>query len=191
MILLFLISLILCIVCHEFSHFVVAKIVKCPIEIISIGFGKTIFQFKHNNILYKINMFIFGGDCQLKGERVYLKSKNAFCNLPYRKKAFILIAGCLTNIIMGMISLLMGKITNNYYLMYFGFVSIILGLSNLLPIPCLDGSGLIFIWLVKFSGQKKGYNLFIKINKVALKFWIVTNILSVPFIIYWLIKGLI
>ena len=188
---LFLITLLLATLCHEFAHFFVAKMVKCPIEIVSIGFGKILFQFKHNKILYQIRLFLFGGDCQLKGERVYLKSKDAFCNLPYKKKAYILLAGCFTNIIIGMISLLIGNLLNNYCLLYFGLLNIFLGLGNLLPIPCLDGSCLVFIWLVKFMGKKRGYNLFIKINKIALKFWIVTNILCIPWIIYLLIKGII
>ncbi len=189
MILTIAISFLICILCHEFAHFIVAKKVKCPIEIISIGFGKTIFKFKYKKILYKFNLFLFGGDCQLKGERVYLKAKNAFCNLSFRKKAYILLAGCLTNIIIGGIGLLIAYLLKNNYFLYFGLTNLVLGLSNLIPIPCLDGSGLIFIWLVKFLGQKKGYNLFIKINKIALKFWIVTNVISIPLIIYFLIKS--
>lgn len=182
-----IISLLLSTILHELAHLLAAKKVGCKIESISLGFGKTLMQFNYNNIKYKINLFLFGGDCQLKGEKIYSLDKDAFCNLSYRKKVYIGIAGCSVNLLLGIISILLGNYYLNYFSFIFGYLNLFLGIFNLLPIPCLDGSYLVFIWLEKFIGQERGFKLFIKINQVALKIWIVLNLLSIPYVIYYLI----
>lgn len=181
----FLISIIV----HELAHLLVARKVGCKIEEVSIGFGKTLIQITYKGVVYKFKWCLFGGDCQLKGERKYIPNDtDAFCNLPYRKKLYIGIAGCTINLLMGSITLLLGIHYLNYPLFVFGFMNILLGIFNLLPIPCLDGSYLVFIWLEKLLGKEKGFNLFTKINIKALKFWIWINLLTFPFAIYYFIK---
>lgn len=186
MIIIFIISLLLSIILHEFAHLFVAKLAGCKIEEISIGFGKTLIQFKHKKIIYRIKLFLLGGDCQLKGERKYIyRDKNAFCNLSYRKKVAISLAGCLCNLFIGGISLSLSLYCFNLFLFIFSIFNLFSGTFNLLPIPCMDGSIPIFIWLEKFIGKKNGYNLFIKINKIALKVWVVFNLLTIPFVVYY------
>lgn len=190
MIIQIIIGVIVSIILHELAHLFAAKLVGCKIESISLGFGKTVYSFKYNNIICNLNLLLFGGDCQLKGERIYSDDKDAFCNLPYWKKVIISIAGCLINIILGLIMLVIGFYSFYNFWFYLGGLNILLGIINLIPIPCLDGSYLVFIWLIKLLGQKKGYNLFIKINKIALKFWIIVNLLSIPFAYILLKKSL-
>jgi len=192
MIITIIVSLLLSTLLHELAHLVIAKKVGCKIESISLGFGKTLIQFNYKNIKCKLNLFLFGGDCQLKGERIYSLDKDAFCNLSYRKKTYIGIAGCSINLLLGVIGLLLGNYYLNYFLFVFGFLNIFLGIFNLIPIPCLDGSYLVFIWLEKILGKERGFNLFININKIALKIWIIFNLLSIPFVIYYIImKGVL
>lgn len=186
----FIASLILIVFLHELAHAIAAILVGGKIEIISLGLlGKPIYKKKINNVIYQITYFPFGGDCQLKGERTYNLDSDAFCNLTYTKKAIITLAGCFINLFIGFICLFIGNYFCNYTLSYFGFINIILGLSNLLPIPCLDGSYLLFIWLEKIYGKERGYKLFIKINKIALNIWIVLNFACILFIAFYMITG--
>jgi membrane-associated protease RseP (regulator of RpoE activity) len=179
-----IIALLPSLLLHEFAHFFTTIAVGGKVKAISLGFGKVLYQFKYKHILYKIRLIIIGGDCELKGERQYGTEKDDFCNLIYRKKVLISISGCLINILIGLLLWL----SSNIYLEMIGIINLALGICNLIPIPCLDGSIPIFIWAVRFMGQEKGYKLFMKINKIALKIWIVLNILSIPWAVYYITK---
>lgn len=181
---LFIISLFITIIIHEFGHLIIAKLCKCPVERISFGFGKTIFKIKTKQIIYRLALLPIGGDCQLKGERYYCIDEDAFCNLSYRKKVFISLAGCIVNSIIGFISYLIGIKVNNNFLIYLGYLNLIAGISGLIPIPCLDGSMILFVWLQKLLGHKRGYLLFIFINRIALLIWITITVLCIPYLIY-------
>lgn len=187
----FFISLITCILVHELGHFFAAKIVKCKIEKISIGFGKPFFKKTIKDTTYQITPFILGGYVKLKGELEYSKSKYAFSNLRYSHKVFITIAGCLINLILGTIALVIGLKLNIFSIYYFGFMSTILGITNLLPLPALDGSYIFLVWLEKFYGKKRGYELMKKIVKIGFIIILTINIIFLPQIIYLLYKGLL
>jgi len=194
MIILFIIAIIISTMLHELAHFVIAKKVGCKVEEVSLGFGKTLIQFKYRKIIYKIKLLLFGGDCQLKGERKYIPvDKDAFCNLSYRKKVYIGIAGCMVNLLLGILCLLLSVIFGRYYLWYFGILNIILGITNLLPIaPCLDGGYLIWIPIYfKIWGSKIGMIKFIKASKISFIIIILINILSLPYLIYLIINKIL
>lgn len=190
--LLFFACLIICIMWHEAGHLLVAKLCKCGVNVYSIGFGKPVlFKKKIGKTTYQITPWIFGGYCQLKDELKASKAKDSFSNLPYRKKFLIAIAGCSVNIIMGLIFLLLGKIFGVYELLYFGFLSTLLGITNLLPIaPCLDGGYVVYLPLfIRAWGKKKGLIYFAKAANISLKILIVLNIACIPYVIILFMRG--
>lgn len=186
---LFLISLLICILLHELGHLFAAKLVKCKVEVFSIGFGKELFSFNYKGTKYRLALFPLGGYNKLKDELKYSRSKYAFTNLRYRDKLIIVSAGCLINVIIGIITLYLGKQLQNYNLFYFGWLSLVLGISNFLPIPALDGSYPILVWLEKFLGKKKGYLLMNKICKIGFIILMILNIACIPWLIKLIIKG--
>jgi membrane-associated protease RseP (regulator of RpoE activity) len=183
---LFLISLIICIFLHELAHLVAAKYCKCQVEVFSVGFGPALFKKKLGDTIYQIALLPIGGYNKLKNEPAYSRSKYAFTNLPYNKKLLIILAGCTINIVTGGIALLIGRLFLNYNLFYFGVLSIALGLSNLLPIPALDGSYSILVWLEKFYGKKHGYKLMERIVRVGFIVLMILNLACIPYIVYLL-----
>lgn len=185
----FLLSLILIIILHEGGHFIAAKICKCKVEVFAIGFGKSIWEKKIGETVYKLNWILFGGYCSLKHELSYSRSKYAYTNKRYSQKVFIALAGIGMNLITGGIALLLGKMFFNYYLFIFGFYSIVVGLSNLIPIPALDGSHPLFFLLEFKLGKKRTYQLMTSLFGKCMKWLMILNLLSVPFLIYWLFTG--
>jgi membrane-associated protease RseP (regulator of RpoE activity) len=191
MIIFLTISLLICIFLHEAAHLIVAKKVGCGVEKFSIGFGKPIlFKKKIKGIIYQITPWILGGYCQLKGELNSCEDKDAFINLPYLKKFFILIAGCGINIISGFLSIFIYCLTLNHIYADFALISIILGLSNLIPIiPCLDGGYILFLPLcMHFWGKEKGLKIFALINHISFIIVIILNIACIPYLIKMIIS---
>lgn len=188
---LFLISLVIIISLHELSHLIAAKKCGCGVEVYSIGFGKPYLAKTFKNTEYRITPWLFGGYCRLKGELDDTKDKDAFINLPYLKKFAIAIAGCAINMITGLLSIFIGLLIKNYNLYYFGYLSFILGATNLLPIAsCLDGGYIVFFPLyIKIYGKEKGLLMFAKSVKTSFKILIIINILSIPILFYFIITG--
>lgn len=192
--LLFLCSLGVVVCLHELGHLVIAKLYKCKVEVFSLGFGKRLFGFTYKGTDYRQSLIPFGGYCKLKNELSYSRSKHAFSSLPYMAKFNIAIAGIMVNCISGALATIIGFHFNWYPAMYFGILSIILGISNLIPLcQCLDGGYIVYYPMyIKKWGQKKGTELFGKHAKISLKIILWINILTLPYIIYlWIIKGLI
>ena len=187
--LLFFISLIIVIIMHEMAHLLMAKWCKCGVEIFSIGFGKPIFKKKIRKTIYQITPILIGGYCKLKDEFNYSRSKYAFVNLPYRKKLLIVLAGVIINIIFGYFAFILGRYLHNYFLIYLGFISLILGITNAVPFPALDGSYVFLVWLEKWLGKKKGYALMQKICRIGFIILIALNIAFIPIIIHLYISG--
>lgn len=188
---LFLICLLIVITTHELAHLVIAKKCGCGVETYSIGFGRPIFKKKIGSTNYQIGWLLFGGYCKLHGELEATTEKNAFINLPYRKKLAIAIAGCAINIILGGLSFYLGIKIPNYYLYYFGILSIALGVTNLLPIaPCLDGGYIVYFPLfIKLFGQKKGLIIFARGVQISFIIIMILNILCIPLLIKLILQG--
>jgi len=192
MIIPFLISLIIIIITHETAHLIIAKRCGCGVIKYNIGFGKPIlFSKKIGNTIYQLTPWLFGGYCQLKGELKSTRAKNAFINLPYRKKLSIAIAGCAINIITGGLAMILGIILQIYHLYYFGYIALILGVTNLLPIaPCLDGGYIVYFPLfIKLFGKKKGLIIFAKSVKISFLIIMILNVLCIPLLISLIMKG--
>lgn len=185
---LFILSLIIIIFFHEMGHLISAKMVGCGVEKFSIGFGKPWFSIKLGGTVYQIAPWLFGGYCALEGETAGSKSPSAFSNLKYRNKVIMITAGCVVNIVMGLIALAIERFYVQSYPLYtFGQLSLWLGITNLIPFPALDGSYPILVWLEKFMGKEKGYELMGKIVGVGFVILMILNIASVIFLL-WLYR---
>lgn len=183
MIITLIISIYICILLHELAHLLTAKLVKCNVEVFSIGFGKELFSFKFGGTKYRFALLPLGGYNKLEHELDYCKNKTALPNLSYSKKLLVLLSGCFINIMTGLIAYYFGIKLLNENLFYFGTISTILGITNLLPIPALDGSYPILFLLEKIIPKK--YSLQLIRWLVGWGFIILTilNIACIPWLI--------
>jgi len=182
MIFLISISILIAIILHEFAHLYAAKLCNCKVIIFSIGFFKpVIFKIKIKGTTYQLTPWIFGGYNELKGELDYNRSKYSFTNKTYRQKLFISLAGVTVNILLGIIFLFLSKLHYNEIFYIFGFINLVLGITNLIPIPCFDGSYPLLFLLEYKIGKKKCYSFMRKINSV---FFIIINIFNIFCILY-------
>ena len=181
--------LLISIILHELGHLYVAKLCKCKVNIFSIGFGRPLFKIKIKGTIYQISPILLGGYCALKGELDYDRSKYSFTNKTYRQKVYISLAGVTVNILLGIIFLFLSKLHFNYNFYIFGFINLVLGISNLLPIPCLDGSYPLEFLLEFKWGKKRCYAFIQKINGVFFKIINILNIICIVYFIWWWFWG--
>ena len=70
---------------HETGHFIGARIANIDVEVFAIGWGKAIKKWYRNGVEYRINVFLLGGYCKLKGGDDLIKAvkdkKNSFDNI--------------------------------------------------------------------------------------------------------------
>jgi membrane-associated protease RseP (regulator of RpoE activity) len=185
---LFIGTLIFTIIIHEMAHFLTCKLVKCGTDCVNIGFGKPIYSFYWKNTRYNFTPILLGGYVKLEGEMEISNSPTAFVNLKYHKKVLIAIAGCVINILLGILLVYLGKLIENYVLFYIGFFNIMVGLGNLLPLPGLDGSYPILILLEKIIPKEKAIPILNKIIKWFVRILMILNIIILP---WFLIKGIV
>ena len=194
--LMFLAILCTIIFIHELGHLIVAKLCKCGVSVFSIGLGPALVKKQIGKTTYQIAPFLLGGYCQLEGENLFSRRKYSFCNLPYRSKLFISYAGILMNILTGLPSLLfslfllhsyathpvlfvsLGRLIEPLYM--FGSLSLILGITNALPIPALDGSYPL-LYLLEFGlGKRRALVIIQYLVTRGMLFIMILNIISLP-----------
>jgi membrane-associated protease RseP (regulator of RpoE activity) len=179
-------SLYLAIILHELAHLLTAKLVGCNVLTFSIGFGKELFSFKYKGTKYRFALLPFGGYNQLEHEIDYCRSKHALPNLSYSKKLLVLLSGCFINIVTGILGIYLGLKLLNFNIYYFGYMSIVLGISNLLPVPALDGSYPILFLLEKIIPKKYALKLMSFLITWGFYVLMALQIACIPFlIIYW------
>lgn len=94
---------------HEFGHFVVAKLSGVGVLKFSLGFGKKLVGWKYGETEYMISAFPLGGYVKmvgddLEGEELSPEDKKrAFLEQPVYKRAAIVFAGPLFNILLSII----------------------------------------------------------------------------------------
>lgn len=187
MILLF--SLFFIVLFHELGHLWAAKLCKCGVKVFSVGFGRPLFKFTWHKTTYQFCPILFGGYCELQSELKYSRSKYAFTNKTYSQKVFISFAGIIMNIITGLFSFGIFLLTRNGIFLIFAIYSILMGLTNALPIPSIDGSFWIAFLFEKKYGKKKCYEKIEKIFQMWFKWIMILNVLSIPYIIWLIISG--
>lgn len=184
MIIQFLSSLYICVIVHEFGHLIAAKLCGCGVPTYAVGFGKILLRKKIGKTDYQLRLLPLGGFCELEDELTESNNSTAFTNLRYIKKLFISAAGCIVNIVSGLIVGLIGLKLLNRDLVYFGTISVSLGIMNLFPlIPCLDGGYLLFFPLcIKIWGTEKGILIFEKMVKISFKIVMWLNYLTIVYL---------
>ncbi len=94
---------LLLILVHEFGHFIAAKSVGIKVNEFAIGFGPKLFRWKKGETEYKINLVPFGGYCAMEGEDENSTDGRAFCNKAAWKRAIVVVAGAVFNLIIGFV----------------------------------------------------------------------------------------
>lgn len=156
-------------------------------EVFSIGFGKKIIGKQFGSTYYQLAWLPLGGYNKLKDEIKFSKDKNTFTNLKYRHKLAIASAGCIINILSGLIAFLIYTYIHIKFIYMFGFISLSLGIGNLLPIAqCVDGGYIVYMPLyLKFLGQEKGLKIFNQHSKISFKIIMLLNIASIIFLVIY------
>lgn len=134
--------IILAILIHEVCHILAAVFVGKKPKILSIGFWKPYLSFTYKGIQFRMTPFLLGGYVSFSEN--LMESKEELKKLSYSKQIIIYIGGCLGNLITGGIALLIIYFINlplilTITFIYFGFMSLALGIGNLFPFPPLDG----------------------------------------------------
>lgn len=182
-------SLIIIIFVHELGHLMAAKLFKCGVTKFSIGFGPAIVKFTYGKTVYQIAPILLGGYCQLKDELKYTRSKYSFTNKTYLQKVIISYAGIGMNCLSALVAYGLFLVTYNPVFIIFGFYSAMIGLSNGLPIPALDGAYPIAFLFEKKYGKKKCYEKITKLFSAWFKWLMILNILSIPYLIWMIYTG--
>jgi membrane-associated protease RseP (regulator of RpoE activity) len=182
--------LLLAITLHELGHLFASKRCGCRVYEFSIGFGRKIFSKTINGTLYKLSWILLGGYCCLEGELNYSKSKTALTNLKYRQKVYIVLAGIGANCLSAIFSFGLFTMFKLDFFYYFAYLSILLGLSNLIIlVPGIDGSYPLLFLLEKVFGKKEGIKVMQRAVDVGMFFINILNIgCIVYFVIYFLLK---
>jgi membrane-associated protease RseP (regulator of RpoE activity) len=182
-------SLVIIIILHEAGHLLAAKLFKCGVKTFSIGFGPKLWGFKFGKTYYQIAPILLGGYCELEKELTYSRSKYAFTNKTYTQKVIISLAGIGMNCWSAFIAYWLWYFTYNPVFLIFGVYSLMIGLSNLLPIPALDGGYPIAFLFEKKLGKKKFYSVISSIFEKWFFWLMVLNVVSLPYLGWLIWKG--
>ena len=185
----FLVSLVIIIFLHELGHLLAAKLFKCGVKTFSVGFGKPLVKWTFGKTVYQIAPILLGGFCELQDELKYTRSKYSFTNKTYIQKVIISYAGIGMNCWSALIAYGIFLLTGNLTFVIFGFYSLMIGLSNALPIPALDGSYPIAFLFEKKFGKRKCYEKIKSLFEKWFRWIMILNILSIPYLIYIIYKG--
>ncbi|MBU1000333.1 M50 family metallopeptidase [Patescibacteria group bacterium] len=124
-IIIFIITLLILVLIHEFGHFLVAK--KFGVEVQEFGFGipPRIWGKKIGETIYSINWLPFGGFVRLRGEEeeIAAAGKEKLSNKDFRKKSVeqriaVVMAGVLMNLILAWVLFYAVIIGQNFKIIY-------------------------------------------------------------------------
>ncbi|WP_177918810.1 site-2 protease family protein [uncultured Eubacterium sp.] len=108
----------LIILVHEGGHFIAAKLMKIKVNEFSVGMGPKLFGFKKGDTDYSFRLIPFGGYCAMEGEDEKSNDSASFENKTVLQRIFVVCAGALMNLIMGLV-----------------IISIMVSTQNLIGIP--------------------------------------------------------
>lgn len=93
----------LIILVHEGGHCVAAKLMKIKVNEFSVGMGPKLFGFKRGDTAYNFRLLPIGGYCAMEGEDEKSDDENSFDNKSVWQRAFVVVAGAVMNLIMGLV----------------------------------------------------------------------------------------
>lgn len=105
-----IILLVICVVVHEFGHYITARLLGVQVHEFALGMGPAIFKHrsKKNNMLWSIRILPLGGFCRLAGmdedeEGEEVIPGQGFDEQPAWKRFLILLNGSLFNVILAVV----------------------------------------------------------------------------------------
>ncbi len=92
------------VIIHEAGHFLMARAVGAPVEVFSVGFGRRLWGFERGGTDYRVSLVPLGGYVRIVGlgpdeSDVVGHGSETVALLPRWKRALILLAGPLTNVV--------------------------------------------------------------------------------------------
>ena len=93
----------LIIIVHEGGHFVAARLMGVRVNEFSIGMGPKLFQRQKGDTKYSLRLILFGGYCAMEGEDEDSDDEHAFSNKRVIQRIFIVVAGAVMNLILGVV----------------------------------------------------------------------------------------
>lgn len=100
---------------HEFGHFITAKKSGIKVNEFSLGMGPKIFSFGKGETKYSLRIFPIGGFCAMEGEDEESPEPRAFNNAKVWKRMIVVIAGAVTNIILGFVLMFVVVVQQDAY----------------------------------------------------------------------------
>ncbi len=100
---LFLLTLGVLVVFHEFGHFVFAKLFGVRVTDFAVGFGPSLFSHKRGDTTYRLNALPFGGYCKMVGEDEAddgSADPGNFQHKPVWQRLIIILAGPCFNLVL-------------------------------------------------------------------------------------------
>lgn len=94
-----LIALSILIFLHELGHFMVAKAVGIKVLEFALFMGPKIFSFQKGETVYSLRLIPMGGFCKMEGEGESSDDSRAFSNQAIWKRALVIAAGPIMNIL--------------------------------------------------------------------------------------------
>lgn len=118
--LIFILTLSILVLVHEFGHYIVAKKNGIRVEEFGLGLPPRLFGKKFGETLYSINLLPFGGFVKLTGEDMEDVSETArsdprnFLSKTPMQRAAVLIAGVTMNMILGVLCFYLFLVLNSF-----------------------------------------------------------------------------
>lgn len=203
---LFISCLFISVIAHEFAHLISAILCGVKVKIFSIGFGKPIISKTWKGIDFRISWIPLGGYCDLKGmesknekdDFLYQRYSKKVCILIAGVIANFLIASVcyLINygsILQGLsidwlvmkliiakdyfsIALILDNFHPNLFLLQLSLINFACAITNILPIPALDGGHLWMVLLERFW-KENFIKYYIRITKISFIILIIVQII--------------
>ena len=202
----YLIVIIFSVIIHESGHLLSALYFKVKVKAFSVGFGTILIHKKWKNIDWRISLLPFGGYCDIE-ESIYIENSlsnisylkqviilmaGVFLNLllacicyfiQYKSisKGIIIDLYIFKYIFLkdyNSIAIILNTFKANIYLVQISVLNFFLFLTNILPIPALDGG---YLWMLPLR-RKIGEILF---KRIVYTFFSLLMIAQFILIYYW------
>ncbi len=98
-----ILALVVLIIIHELGHFIAAKACGVKVNEFSLFFGPKILSWQGKETKYSIGCLPLGGYCAMEGEEEASENDRAFNKAPRWKRAIIIAAGPLINILFALV----------------------------------------------------------------------------------------
>lgn len=121
-ILIFILTLLVLVLIHEFGHFIMARKFGIKVEEFGFGIPPRVWGKKIGETLYSINWIPFGGFVKLLGEdeveKAILKNPRSFAAKPVFQRILVVIAGVLMNLFLAWIIFYTVLLFQNFRIIY-------------------------------------------------------------------------